>query len=117
MYMCINHAHFVNVSEQGIYEEVLNKTLKGNNSPTIKIPFRPSFSRDIGSSPNKYWKPTEEEENREMDTMEEHQVETHEETEAISKIPQVQARVGEPTQTQSQHRQKRASLKAHNLGP
>lgn len=39
------HAHFLNSADPGTYENELNKTLKENNLPTVKIPTVPDSIR------------------------------------------------------------------------
>lgn len=43
--ICVAHAHYMNIDKPGSYEEELNKVLKLNNLPCIKIPSNPTSKR------------------------------------------------------------------------
>lgn len=43
--VCILHAHYRNIENPGSYENELNKILKLNNLPTVKVPETPNSSR------------------------------------------------------------------------
>lgn len=68
IFTCMLHAHFVNIANPGTYSTVLNKTLKLNDLPEIKIPDDPPSEQIIGAFSNEEkTSPPENQENQEME--------------------------------------------------
>lgn len=47
IFTSMRHAHVMNIEIPGSYEEQLNKTLRANNLPTLKIPTIPKSEKII----------------------------------------------------------------------
>lgn len=68
IYTLMLNAHFLNVANPGSYEEELNKALKANNFPTVKIPTVPNSKKiltdimpEINQAERERWKKIEKE--------------------------------------------------------
>ena len=50
--ICVSHAHYVNASNPGSYEEELNRILTANKLPNVKIPSTPDSRKILSTIAN-----------------------------------------------------------------